>query len=95
MNLVFINSDGCHLTNPTIRKHFKDVAHKIKLDNLRFHDLRHTFATLSLQNGTDIKTVSDMMGHATVSFTMDRYGHVSDMMLQMASDKMSNLINSL
>ena len=58
-------------------------------------DLRHTFATLSLQNGTDIKTVSESMGHATTAFTMDRYGHVSQTMMKNSADRMQNLIDNL
>ena len=42
-----------------------------------FHDLRHTFATLALQNGVDIKTVSGMLGHFSAGFTLDTYAHVT------------------
>lgn len=45
------------------------------LPEVRFHDLRHTYATLALQNGVDVKTVSNNLGHATVAFTMDKYVH--------------------
>ena len=44
------------------------------------HDLRHTFAVLSLQNGDDVKTVQGNLGHATAAFTLDVYGHVSERM---------------
>lgn len=44
---------------------------------VRFHDLRHTFATLALQNGVDIKTVSGMLGHFSAGFTLDTYAHVT------------------
>lgn len=94
-NLVFTQELGQHLSAVTVYNHLKRLVAKIERPEVRFHDLRHTYATLALQNGTDVKTVSQSLGHATVAFTMDRYGHVSDMMLQMASDKMSNLINSL
>ena len=49
----------------------------------------------SLQNGTDIKTVSESLGHATTAFTMDRYGHVSQAMLKNGADRMQNLIENL
>ena len=48
----------------------------------RVHDLRHTFAVLSLQNGDPIKTVQDNLGHATAAFTLDVYGHTTDRMKQ-------------
>lgn len=43
----------------------------------RFHELRHTFATLALQNGVDVKTVSGMLGHFSAGFTLDTYAHVT------------------
>ena len=46
-------------------------------DRVRFHDLRHTFATLALQNGVDVKTVSGMLGHFSAGFTLDTYAHVT------------------
>ena len=47
------------------------------LPKARFHDLRHTFATLALQNGVDVKTVSGMLGHYSADFTLDTYAHVT------------------
>ena len=55
----------------------------------------HTYATLALQNGVDVKTVSATLGHATVAFTLDKYGHVSAAMMQDSADKMQRYINSL
>lgn len=50
---------------------------ELGLSEVRFHDLRYTYATLALQNGVDVKTVSNNLGHATVAFTMDKYVHAS------------------
>ena len=47
---------------------------------VRFHDLRHTFATLALQNGVDVKTVSSMLGHFDAGFTLRTYTHVTRQM---------------
>ena len=44
---------------------------------VRFHDLRHTFATLALQNGVDVKTVSSMLGHYDAGFTLRTYTHAT------------------
>ena len=49
------------------------VLKRAGLPKVRFHDLRHTFATLALQNGVDIKTVSGMLGHFSAGFTLDTY----------------------
>ncbi len=66
-----------------------------RLPEVRFHDLRHTFATLALQNMIHIKTVSDEMGHSTVTFTMDKYGHVSDTMQKDSAERMHRFIKEL
>ena len=59
---------------------------------IRFHDLRHSFATLSLEQGMDIKTVSHMLGHTDAGFTMNTYMHVTDNMQQTVANAMGNLI---
>ncbi|MBR6985469.1 MAG: tyrosine-type recombinase/integrase, partial [Ruminococcus sp.] len=56
-------------------------------------DLRHSFATLSLEQGMDIKTVSPMLGHTDAGFTMNTYMHVTDAMQQNVAETMSNLIS--
>ena len=48
----------------------KKILKDAGLEHIRFHDLRHTFATLALQNGVDIKTVSSMLGHYDAGFTL-------------------------
>ena len=92
---VFTNEIGGHLAPNTISNHFKSIVRKMGLPQTRFHDLRHTFATISLENGDDIKTVSEMLGHATTTFTMDIYGHVSDRMRKQSASRMEAYINSL
>ncbi len=91
-NLVFTNAIGGHLSSNTVYENFKRVAAKIGIPSTRFHDLRHTFATLSLQNGDDIKTVSENLGHATVAFTLDTYGHVTERMKQESASRMQAFI---
>ena len=55
-------------------------------DDIRLHDLRHTFATLSLQNGMDVKTLSAMLGHVSAATTLDIYTHVTgDMQTEAAA----------
>ena len=56
---------------------FKRVMRSQGLSELRFHDLRHTFATLALQNGVDVKTVSSMLGHYDAGFTLRTYTHAT------------------
>ena len=72
----------------------KRILKKAGLPDIRFHDLRHTFATLALTNGVDAKTVSNMLGHSSSSFTLDVYTHVTTQMQQAAADKMANFMES-
>ena len=62
---------------------------------VQFHDARHTYATLAIQKQVDIKTLSMALGHATVAFTLDVYGHVSDEMQQDMANKMEDFIASM
>ena len=94
-DLVFTNEVGQHLSMCAIYSHFKSVVKAMGIPDVRFHDLRHTFATLSLQNGVDYKTLSVALGHATVAFTMDRYGHVTDTMMQNSASRMQAYIESI
>lgn len=94
-NLVFTNELGGHIGIEALWQAFKKRASAIGMPDLRFHDLRHTYATISLLNGDDIKTVSENLGHATVAFTLDVYGHVTDSMRKASSDRMQNFFESL
>ncbi|MDD7175570.1 MAG: tyrosine-type recombinase/integrase [Clostridiales bacterium] len=68
---------------------------EIGLPDVRFHDMRHTFAVLSLQNGDDIKTVQANVGHATAAFTLDVYGHASQKMQKDSADRMQRYFDGL
>ena len=60
---------------------------------IRFHDLRHTFATMALQNGVDVKTVSSMLGHYSAGFTLDTYAHVTTDAQLKAAQTMGNILS--
>ncbi len=94
-NLVFTNEVGGHLSPVTVYGCFKRRVDAIGCPEVRFHDLRHSYATISIQNGDDIKTVSESLGHATVAFTLDVYGHVTDQMKQDSADRMQKFIDSI
>ena len=70
----------------------KRILKDAGLEHIRFHDLRHTFATLALQNGVDVKTVSSMLGHYDAGFTLRTYTHVTRQMQQKAAEKMGNFM---
>lgn len=94
-NLVFTNETGRCLTQDSVRRRFKAVVSAIGRPELRFHDLRHFFAVASLENGDDIKTVQQNLGHASAGFTLDVYGHVSEKMRTQSAQRMEHFIESV
>lgn len=61
-------------------------------ERISFHDLRHTFATLAIQNGVDPKTLSSMLGHYSAAFTLDTYTHVTHHMQRAAAEKIGDFM---
>lgn len=94
-NLVFTNELGEHLSARTVYREFKKVVVKMGIPEVVFHDLRHTYATIALQNGVDYKTLSNNLGHATVAFTMDVYGHISETMMRESAARIDNFIEQI
>ena len=70
------------------------VLKRAGLTRVRFHDLRHTFATLALQNGVDVKTVSGMLGHYSAGFTLDTYAHVTTAAQKEAARAMERVLTA-
>ena len=70
-----------------VRKRLQTVLERAECKRLRFHDLRHTFATSSLEHGMDIKTLSTVIGHVSSTTTLNTYAHITDAMRQNAADK--------
>ena len=74
--------------NPgTAYRRLKTLLEEAGLPSIRFHDLRHTFATLALQNGMDVKTLSAMLGHVSAATTLDIYTHSTSEMQHAAARK--------
>ena len=69
-------------------QNFARIAKRAGLENVRFHDLRHTFASLMLLQGAKPKVISGALGHSSVAFTMDVYSHIIE---GMQSDAMELL----
>ncbi len=74
---VFHNEKGEPISPHSVNNMLGRVLKRAGLPKILFHDLRHTFATLALQNGVDVKTVSGMLGHFSAGFTLDTYTHVT------------------
>jgi len=75
-DLVFANVEGKPLDPGVLTHNFARIAKRAGLVNVRFHDLRHTFASLMLLRGAKPKVISEALGHSSVAFTMDVYSHI-------------------
>ena len=94
-NFVFTDETGKPANHITLLSHLKKSAEKINRPDLRFHDLRHSYAVISLQIGDDIKTVQENLGHYSSAFTLDTYAHVTDSMRKESAERMNNFIKTL
>ena len=95
LNLVFTTEIGRYIAFSTVYKRFKRIVAELGVPEARFHDLRHTYATLALQEGDDIKTVQTALGHSTVSTTLDIYSHTTETMKEKSSQRMNNFISKV
>lgn len=72
---MFTSEDGSLLLPDTFSARFARLVSLAGLPRIRLHDLRHSAASVMYANGVPIKVISEMLGHSTVSFTMDTYVH--------------------
>jgi len=75
-DLVFANIDRKPIDPCTLTHNSARIMKRAGLGNVRFHDLRHTFASLMLLRGAKPKVISEALGHSSVAFTMDVYSHI-------------------
>ena len=90
--VVFAGHDGRLVAPYSASAEFRKVVRRLGLTGFRFHDLRHTSATLALQAGVPAKVVSERLGHASVAFTLDTYAHVLPDQQRQAADLMDSLL---
>ncbi len=89
---VFPSPTGGPISPDSVNNMLKRVLARAGIPKVRFHDLRHTFATVALQNGVDIKTVSSILGHFSAGFTLDTYAHVTTAAQREAAETMGNIL---
>lgn len=75
-DLVFANAEGKPIDPGVLTHNFARIAKRAGLEHVRFHDLRHTFASLMLLQGAKPKVISEALGHSSVAFTLDTYSHI-------------------
>lgn len=94
-DLLFTDELGNRVTPQALYRAFKLLMKELGMEDVRFHDLRHSYATIALKSGDDVKTVQENLGHATASFTLDTYGHVTEKMKKDSADRMQAFIQSV
>ncbi len=87
---ICVGKDGSHLIPLSLTRYFTKLVGKLGLD-CTLHGLRHTHATSLIAAGVPVKVISDRLGHANISTTMDIYGHVLPTMQRQAADIVENI----
>lgn len=94
-NLVFTVEDGSPIAQQRTVRAFQAIAASIGIEDVRFHDLRHTYAVNAIRAGDDIKTIQGNLGHANAAFTLDKYGHFTERMKQDSATRMEAFIKGV
>ena len=90
---VFPSPYGGPMSPDSVLHMLQRVLKRAGLERIRFHDLRHTFSVLALQNGVDVKTLSAMLGHYSAGFTLDTYAHVTTSMQKQAANAVDRFLS--
>jgi integrase len=89
LDLVFPNAVGRPINaSNLLRQQFDPLLQRAGVPRIRFHDLRHTYATIALGRGVPLKVVSDTLGHSSIAITADAYMHVTPSISRAAADAM-------
>lgn len=89
---VLTNNDQKFLEPRTMQNHFKKALKKSFVDPVNYHSLRHTFATRCVELGFDVKSLSEILGHSSITITMNRYVHPSMELKKENMQRLSELL---
>jgi integrase len=92
-DFVFTNDDGSAIHRERVARAFTRALKRADVRPIRIHDLRHTFATLQLEQGVNVKKISEMLGHSNVGITLGIYSHVTKQMDREAVDRMEEMLS--
>lgn len=90
-NNLFTTRNGTMLSAVNLQRMFKEILLKAGIENRKFHDLRHTYATRLFELGESAKTVQELLGHSSISMTLDIYTHVLKETKETAIEKLDEL----
>jgi len=91
--LIFTTSTGRPISPRNLVRHFKSAIKKAGLPDIRFHDLRHSHASLLLAAGVNPKIVQERLGHSQISLTLDTYSHVIPSLQDEAAEKVEEILS--
>lgn len=92
-NIVFCNSTGNHIDpDNMVKRYFKPCLEKAGVKNIRFHDLRHTYASLMIAKKIPIKFIQQQMGHSSIQVTLDKYGHLMPELYELGASAMNDIV---
>ncbi|MFV2048555.1 tyrosine-type recombinase/integrase [Metabacillus sp. YM-086] len=94
-DLLISTIEGTPVNPSNIRRTFNRLIKKADLPKIRFHDLRHTHATLLLSKGVNVKVVSERLGHSNIRVTLDTYSHVLPTMQDEAANKLDGITDNI
>ena len=92
--LIFVSSAGLPLRQRAVKREFGKLLAIAGIRSVRLYDLRHTAATLGIAAGVSVKVISDQLGHASISFTLERYSHVLPSIQDEAAAKVERLLTA-
>jgi len=92
--LVYTQADGTPLSRHTVTRRFQRILDQAGMRKHRFHDLRHTCATLLLAQGVQMRTIMEILGHSQIATTADIYAHVLPVLMADAATKMDEALAS-
>lgn len=92
LDLIFSTSIGTPVDPRSLLRDFHGILSRAGLPRIRFHDLRHTAASLMLQEGIHVKVVQERLGHSSITLTLDTYSHVLPGLQQEAAQRLDDLI---
>jgi integrase len=90
--LIFVSPSGLPLKQRVVKREFRRLLAAAGIRPVRLYDLRHTAATLGIAAGVSVKVISDQLGHASISFTLERYSHVLPSIQDEAAAKVEKLL---
>jgi integrase len=90
--LVFAAPNGSPIERKSLHKDFKRILAKAGLPDCRFHDLRHSAASLLIAQGVPLRTIMELLGHSSIAITADIYSHLAPAIMRDTADKMDMIL---